>query len=230
MLRRPSTVKHAVNGAQMASPFMGSRPRLHSHPGNVGWPMVPVPMATPPMSLTPPMPMNGAMMPTFPNFGLQVPGHHLGVPNGAGMSPNLHSMTLPNGMRNSYHSANGTLPRPRSAAYDLAGEFGNLSVHSRSGSSGKEDEGGRGRHRCRGITLPLVPLDGMGSNGEGGGGKIQDDGHCRSTLIMFCTLYSEERKTRGTASSNTASPHTSPQSAHPATILILGLQHRPTWG
>lgn len=150
------TVKHASNAAQMASPYLGTggpRPRVMSHTGSVGWPMVPMPMAPTPIPLSPPLSMNGSMMPNFPSFGLQVNGHRGAMPGGAGLSlPNDRSMTTP--ARGSRHLAGlhgSTMQRPRSAVYDLAGEFGNLEVSSngRSGSSGPDSSSagnGRGRN------------------------------------------------------------------------------------
>lgn len=113
-----------------------------SHTGSVGWPMVPIPMAPAPMPMTPPMGMNGTMMP-FPAFGMSVNGH-LGIPGGNGLSPG-QNMTMPHGRSGLGINGSGSLPRPRSAVYDLAGEFGNLQVPSREGSSGGENERGRGR-------------------------------------------------------------------------------------
>lgn len=137
--------KHTPNPAQMGSPYMNPglggmpRQRVLSHTGSVGWPMVPVPMAPSPMPMTPPMGMNGY---GFPAFGMSVNGH-LGVPaGGGGLSPNMN-MTMPHGR--SGLGINGSLPRPRSAAYDLAGEFGNLQVSSGSGSSGPDSDQARGR-------------------------------------------------------------------------------------
>ncbi|KAF6761336.1 hypothetical protein DFP72DRAFT_1062334 [Ephemerocybe angulata] len=120
---------------------MNPRPRVMSHQGTgMGWPMVSMPVGMGPMGpLSPPinMTMNGSpaplMVPTFSTFGMQQLGG--GYPGGS----NGQSLTLPgqNGRRHS-GERNGN-SRPRSAAvYDLAGEFGNLSVPSRSGSSGPD--------------------------------------------------------------------------------------------
>ncbi|KAF5332612.1 hypothetical protein D9611_005282 [Ephemerocybe angulata] len=149
---------------------MSPRPRVMSHQGSgMGWPMVPVPVGMGPMGpLSPPinMTMNGSaaplMVPAFSTFGMQQLGG--GYPGGS----NGQSLTLPGQNGRGHSGERNGVARPKSAVYDLAGEFGNLSVPSRSGSSGPDSLKERERERKveRVPMMKYASSPGLGKSGN----------------------------------------------------------------